>query len=190
MNKRLVVDYLFRPHWKSLSIAFVAVVVEGVTDLMEPWPIKIVLDYVIGSKPPPAWMASLVDSVFGQNKLAVLNFAALFVVVIAVVGAVASYTEKYLTTKVAQWVMHDLRQTLYHHIQRLSLSYHDNTRTGDLISRVTSDIDAIQSFVSSALLGIVVDIITLGGMLGVMFYLNWEFTLIALAVAPLLFAQV
>src|SRR5438309_6944257 len=190
MNKRVVIDYLFRPHWKSLGIAFAAVIVESVTDLMEPWPIKIVLDYVIGSKPPPAWMASFVESVFGQNKLAVLNFAALFVIVIAAVGAVASYTEKYLTTKVAQWVMHDLRQTLYHHIQRLSLSFYDRTRIGDLITRVTNDIEAIQDFVSSALLGIVVDVITLVGMLVVMLYLNWRFTLIALAVAPLLFVQV
>src|SRR5947207_15635155 len=173
MNKRLIFDFLIRPHWKALTIAFVAVAVESVADLMEPWPIKIVLDYVIGSKAAPEWMSSLIQSILGSERLAVLNFAALAVVAIAVLGAIASYTEKYLTTKVAQWVMHDLRQTLYHHVQRLSLSYHDNTRTGDLISRVTSDIDAIQNFVSSALLGIVVDIITLGGMLAVMFYLNW-----------------
>jgi subfamily B ATP-binding cassette protein MsbA len=168
----------------------VAVIFEGVTDLMEPWPIKVVLDYVIGSKPPPAWMSDFITTLFGQNKLAVLNFAALAVIIIAVVGAVASFTENYLTTKVGQWVMHDLRQALYHHIQRLSLSFHDRARTGDLISRVTTDIDAIQSFVSSALLGIIVDVITLVGMLAVMLYLNWQFTLIALAVAPLLFFQV
>src|SRR5947209_10182998 len=86
--------------------------------------------------------------------------------------------------------MHDLRRTLYHHIQRLSLAYHDKKRTGDLISRVTSDIDAIQSLVSSVLLGMLVQIITLLGMIGVMFYLNWRFTLIALSVAPALFLVV
>lgn len=190
MNKRLVFDYLLRPHWKALLIAFFAVALESVADLMEPWPIKVVLDYVIGQKPPPEWMANFIDSVFGRDKLAVLNFAAISVVGIAALGAVSSFTEKYLTTKVAQWVMHDLRQTLYHHVQRLSLSFYDRTRTGDLITRVTSDIEAIQDFVQNALLGIVVDVITLAGMLGVMFYLNWQFTLIALAVAPLLFIQV
>jgi ATP-binding cassette, subfamily B, bacterial len=190
MNKRFIVDYLLRNHWRPLSIAFVAVMFEGATDLMEPWPIKLVLDYVIGSKPPPTWMADFINTVFGQNKLGVLNFAALAVILIAAVGAVASFTENYLTTKVGQWVMHDLRQAVYHHIQRLSLSFYDRARTGDLISRITTDIDAIQSFVSSALLGIVVDVITLVGMLGVMLYLNWQFTLIAIAVAPLLFFQV
>jgi len=112
------------------------------------------------------------------------------VLVIAVIGAISSYTQKYLTTSVAQWVAHDLRRSLYHHIQRLSLSYHDNKRTGDLISRVTSDIDSVQDFISQALLGLVVNILTLVGMLAVMFYLDWRFTLIALSVAPVLFIVV
>ena len=104
--------------------------------------------------------------------------------------AICSYAEKYLTTSVGQWITHDLRRTLYFHIQRMSLAYHDEKRTGDLISRVTSDIDAIQSFATTGLLGGLVNIITLTGMVGVMFYLNWRFTLIALSVAPVLFLVV
>jgi subfamily B ATP-binding cassette protein MsbA len=107
-----------------------------------------------------------------------------------VLGAISSYVEKYMTTSVGQWVAHDLRRTLYNHIQRLSLAEHDEARTGDLISRVTDDIDAVQNFINSALLGIVVDLLTLVGMMGVMFYVNWKFTLIALSVAPALFAVV
>jgi len=80
--------------------------------------------------------------------------------------------------------MHDLRQTLYFHIQRLSLAYHDRKQTGDLISRVTSDIDAIQTFIASSLLDALVDVLTLLGMVGVMSYINWRFTLIALSIAP------
>jgi subfamily B ATP-binding cassette protein MsbA len=98
--------------------------------------------------------------------------------------------EKYLTTSVSQWVTHDLRRTLYNHIQRLSLAEYDKTQTGDLISRVTSDINAVQDFINSALLGIVVNVLTLVGMAGVMFYINWRFTLIALSIAPALFAVV
>ena len=67
---------------------------------------------------------------------------------------------------------------------------YDETRTGDLISRVTSDIDAVQDFVNSALLGILVNSLTLVGMIGVMFYINWRFTLIALSVSPVLFVFV
>ena len=118
-----------------------------------------------------------------------MKFAALAVLVIALMDALCSYTEKYVTTSVGQWVMHDLRLMLYHHIQRLSLAYHDQSRPGDLISRVTSDIDAIQSFITSGLLSALVNSLTLVGMVGVMFYINWRFTLIALSVAPVLFAR-
>ena len=170
-----------------MAIAFVAVLAEGAMDLLEPWPLKIIFDNVIGSRKMPAFLARIVDTTIGQNKLAILEFAAAAVIAFAICGAIASYTEKYLTTKVGQRVMHDLRHTLYHHIQRLSLSYYEQQKTGDLIVRITSDIDAVQDFVSSALLGIVIDVLTLTGMLCVMFYLDWDFTLIALSVAPLLF---
>ena len=59
--------------------------------------------------------------------------------------------------------MHDLRRVLYSHIQRLSLSYHDQKRTGDLISRCTTDIDAVQSLISQVLLGMLVNVLTLAG---------------------------
>src|SRR4029453_5464668 len=127
-----------------------------------------------GKKLPPQ-LAALV-ALFGDNTIAVLNFALAAVLMIALVGAVSAYTEKYLTTSVAQWVAHDLRRMMYQRIQRLSLAEHGETRTGDLLTRVTGDIDAIQDFINSALLGIVINLLTLGGMLGVMFYINWRFT--------------
>jgi protein tyrosine phosphatase (PTP) superfamily phosphohydrolase (DUF442 family) len=190
MEKKLLLDYLLRPHWPTLAIAFVAILFEGLADLLEPWPIKIVLDYVIGSKQPPQWLGDFITSSFGADKFAMLNLAVAAVVVVAVVGAISTYTEKYLTSKVGQEVMCDLRRAVYHHIQRLSLSFYDRSRVGDLISRVTVDIDTIQDFVSSALLGIVVDALKLAGMVALMFYLNWRFTLIALLVAPALFVEV
>jgi ATP-binding cassette, subfamily B, bacterial len=185
-----ITNRVFRPHWKAISVAFVAVLFEGAANLFDPWPIKIVLDYALGSRDMPGWLARLIGLGFGDGRLAVVYFAAVATVVVAVVGAIASYTENYLTTKIGQMVMLDLRQTLYHHIQRLSLSFYDRAKIGDLVSRVTTDVDAIQSFVSTALLGIVVNALTLAGMLGVMFYFNWRFTLIALSVAPILFLQV
>jgi ATP-binding cassette, subfamily B, bacterial len=189
MTNKIRIFYLLRPHWRSLSIAMVAVLGETVTDLLEPWPLKIVFDHVLGSKQIPSWLDT-VAAPLGQGKTAILEFAALAVVSIAAVGAISTFFEKYLTTSVGQWVMHDLRRTLYHHIQRLSLTFHDHKKTGDLISTVTADIDAIQDFISSVLLGMIVSVLTLVGMLAVMFYLNWRFTLIALSVAPVLFIVV
>jgi subfamily B ATP-binding cassette protein MsbA len=189
-KKKLKLSHLLRPHRAMLVLAFFAVLGEAVTDLLEPWPLKIVFDYVFGTKKIPGWMSGLFSATFGLDKVSILHFAVLAVIVIALAGALSSYAEKYLTTSVGQWVMHDLRRVLYHHIQRLSLAYHDQKPTGDLISTVTADIDSIQDFISQALLGIVVNILTLVGMLLVMFYLNWRFTLIALSITPFLFIVV
>jgi ATP-binding cassette, subfamily B, bacterial len=181
---------ILRPHWLSLVLAFLAVLGETLADVLEPWPIKIVVDNLLQSKKLPGPAAALVVGLFGQNKLAILNFALAAVVLIAVMGAVSSYAEKYLTTSVSQWVAHDLRRLLYQRIQRLSLAEHGESRTGDLMTRVTSDIDAVQDFINSALLGIIVNLLTLVGMIGVMVYINWRFTIVALSVAPILFAFV
>ena len=182
----LTITHLVRPHWKALTIALLAVLGETLTDVLEPWPIKIVVDNLLQSKKLPGWLGGIVAGLFGEHKFAILNFAVAGVAAIAVVGAVSSYVEKYLTTSVSQWVTHDLRRTLYNHIQRLSLAEHDQARTGDLITRVTSDIEAIQDFITSALLGMAVNALTLVGMIGVMLYINWRFTLIALSIAPVL----
>jgi subfamily B ATP-binding cassette protein MsbA len=179
-----------RPYWKALSIAGIAVIGETLTDVLEPWPVKVVVDSVLQSKPLKGWVGDAVFKVFGQNAFAVLNFAVAAVVLIAVLGAISSYVESYFTNSVGQWVAHDLRRMIYHHIQRLSLTEHHESRTGDLISRVTKDTDAVQEFINSALLGIFVDLLTLGGMIGVMFWLDWRFTLMALLVAPVLFLVV
>jgi subfamily B ATP-binding cassette protein MsbA len=189
-SRRLRIVDLVRPHWKALAIAVVAVLGETLTDVLEPWPIKIVVDNILQSKPLPAALGGVVTRLFGHNAYAIVNFAVAAVAIIAVVGAVSAFFEKYLTTSVSQWVAHDLRRTLYQHIQRLSLAEHDKAQTGDLITRVTSDIGAVQDFINSALLGMLVDVMTLVGMIGVMFYLNWRFTLIALSVSPVLFLVV
>jgi ATP-binding cassette subfamily B protein len=188
LKRRSIIDFL-RPHWIALALALLAVLGEAGAGVLQPWPLKIVLDYLLQSKKPPAWLEVPLRWV-GHEKLAVLNFAVLAVAAIAVVGAIGSYLENYLTTSVGQSVMHDLRQTLYHHIHRLSLAEHDEKRTGDLIGRVTTDIEAIQAFITSALLGILSSVLTLLGIIGIMLYLNWRFTLISLAIAPALFVVV
>lgn len=178
---------LLKPHAASLGIALVAVIGAGVANLLQPWPLKIVIDVVSGDKPLHGWLKHLVRSDLGQHKAAAVEFAALALVAIAALGAVCSYVEDHMTTRVGQWITYDLRSKLYNRIQHLSLRYHKQKDTGDLISRLTTDVDAVQSFVVSGIMGLIVDSITLVGMASVMFYLNWQFTLIALSVAPILF---
>ena len=183
----LKISAVLRPHARALAVGLVAAIGEGVANLLEPWPLKIVLDNIVRSRPPHGWLWSFVSRFADHDKTAILKFAIVAVILIAVFDALCSYEESYRSTSVGQWVMHDLRRTLYSHIQRLSLAYHDKKQTGDLISRVTGDIDAIQSFIATGLLSAFINCMTLAGMVGVMFYVNWRFTLVALSVAPLLF---
>ena len=155
-RKQIRLFGLLLPYWKPFSLGMLAVLGEALTDLLQPWPLKIVVD-LVGSKAIPAPVAAWVSSVFGSDKLAVLNFVLVAVIAVAVLGAVSSYVESLSMTTVAQWVTHDLRGTLYNHIQRLSLSYHDRSRTGDLISVVTNDIDTIQGFITSTLTDTILD---------------------------------
>ena len=178
---------LLRPYVCPLSVAMFAVLGQGVTGLLDPWPLKIVFDSVSGSKPIPAWLDRHLPLRLTADKMAFLEVAAIAVIAIAILDAAFSYIEKYTTTSAGQWIMHDLRRTLYSHVQHLSLAFHTQARTGDLISRMTSDVEAIETFIVSDLLGLIVDLLTLSGMAAVMLYLNWRFTLIALSVTPLLF---
>jgi subfamily B ATP-binding cassette protein MsbA len=178
--------HLLRPHGKLLAVAFVAMLAQSAADLLEPWPLKVVFDYVLGSKRMPHWLAAWMP----DDALAVLNVAAAAVIAIAIIGAISSYTEKYLSTTVAKRVGYELRHLLYHHVQRLSLSFYEQRRTGDMVVRLTSDIDATEDLISSAALGIALNLLTLAGMMAVMFYLDWRFSLIGLSVAPFLFVLV
>ena len=169
-----LVAHLVRSHWKALTLAFLAVLGETAADILEPWPVKVVIDNVLQHKALPHRFDAIV-ALLPKNDFATLNFAIAGVLLIAVIGAISSYSEKFLTTSVAQWVAHDLRRMVYQRIQRLSLAEHGESRTGDLLTRVTSDLDAVQDFITSARLGIVINILTLVGMLAVMFFMNWRF---------------
>src|SRR5258708_18960573 len=121
-SRKLRITALVRPHWKALTIALVAMLGEAITDVLEPWPIKIVVDNIQHAGRLPKELGGVITQLFGQNRYAVLDFAVAAVAVIAIVGAFSSYFEKYLTTRVSQCGGHDLRRTLYHHIQPLSLA--------------------------------------------------------------------
>lgn len=173
-----------------MGVGILAVLLEGAANLAEPWPLKIVLDNVLKKKPPAGWLNGFIFSFSGGDKAAMLKLAAASVLAIAAIGAICGYWEKWLATSIGHRMVHDLRRIVYSHIQRLSLAFHVTRQTGDLIGCLTSDIDAIQSFIVSGLLGAVVNAITLVGMAVLMVSLNWRFTLVALSIAPVLFLVV
>ncbi len=176
---------LIRPYRVNLFFILLAMLVQTLMSLAAPWPLKIILDNVVGSHKLPSWLDNILKPVLaGSSKMEIAAAAAVMVVVIALLGALASYVANYYTESVGQWVANDLRMRTYHHLERLSLSYFDSHQTGALLSTITTDIQTIQGFASSSTLSIIVDLFTILGMLGIMFWLNWDFTLIVVAVTP------
>jgi ABC-type multidrug transport system fused ATPase/permease subunit len=186
---RLVLG-LLRPYRGWLAVVFAAMLLEIGASLAAPWPLKLVLDDALGKHRLPEWLAWAHDYGFGRHALGVALFAGVATLIIAVIGAIATYIDNYYTTSVGQWVANDLRIRIYEHLHRLSLRFYDTAKTGALMSTITSDVATIQSFASSSTLSIIVDIITIVFMIGLMFWLDWDFTLIALSITPFLLMAV
>jgi subfamily B ATP-binding cassette protein MsbA len=181
---RLAIQQI-RPYRKWVFLILTAMLIEAIMGIASPWPLKIVIDNVIGSQPLPSWLQG-VDSVIGRGKMALALATALLLILITVIGAVAGYANSFYTESVGQYVANDTRLKIYHHLQRLSLGYYDTHQVGKILSTLTTDVSTMQDFVSTSLLTILVDSITIVGILSLMFYINWGFALIAIAVTPFL----
>ncbi len=175
---------LVTPYWRWLLIVVAAMIVETAMTLASPWPLKIVLDSVLDGQPVPAVLLPIAGQ--APDRLALLNIAAGGTVIIALLQAASAYLTAYYTVSIGQWIAHDLRQSMYAHLQRLSMSYYDRQQVGPLISTITDDINTVQDFASTSLLDLAIDTLTIAGMMAIMLSINWRFTLVALTVTPLL----
>jgi ABC-type multidrug transport system fused ATPase/permease subunit len=176
---------LVRPYRGPLALILAAMIVQTIMSVAAPWPLKIVLDDVVGTHHLAPWLHDLLRPLMdGSKPMQIALAAAIASVLIAILDAVGTYVANYYTTSVGQWVANDLRMRTYHHLQQLSLSYYSEHQTGALLSTITADVQTIQSFASGSTLAIAVDMLTIVAMLGIMFWLNWDFTLIAVSVTP------
>jgi ABC-type multidrug transport system fused ATPase/permease subunit len=176
---------LLRPRRRVIAIILAVMLVQMAMTLAAPWPLKLILDNVVASRRPPHWITWLLPILGGTSKVHIAEAAGIITVLIAVVTGVALYVASYYTETLSQCVGNDLRVRLYHHLQQLSLAYYDTARVGTILSTLTSDVQTIQSFASASTLSIFTDTLTLAGMIVVMFWLRWDFALIALTVTPL-----
>ncbi|KAA9332830.1 ABC transporter ATP-binding protein [Adhaeribacter soli] len=185
-NLTTLVFGLVKPYYKWLLIIFAAMLAETAMSLATPWPLKVIIDNVIADHRLPAWLAWIKGISLNEHKMYLAALAAIAMIVFTILGGLASYTNNYFTESVAQYVANDLRRKMYHHLLRLSLSYYDTHQVGKLLSTITSDVSTIQDFASETLLSILIDALTIMGMLGLMFYLNWDFTLMLVGISPFL----
>jgi ABC-type multidrug transport system fused ATPase/permease subunit len=182
---------LLKPYRGSLVIILAAMLVQTAMSVAAPWPLKIILDNVVGEHKLTPWLDDFLRPFMSSGtKMQIAAAAAIATVLIALLGAAASYLANYYTTSVGQWVANDLRLRTYHHLQQLSLNYYNTHEMGTLLSTITADVQTIQNFASSSTLGILVDMFTIVAMLVIMFWLNWDFTMIAVAVTPFMLLMV
>src|ERR1700751_4248518 len=104
---------MVRPYKRWLLIIFLAMLIETCMSLATPWPVKIIIDNVIGHHKLPAWLSWMNDVFKSENKIQFAAVAAISVIFLAVIGSVASYIDNYFTESVAQYVSNDLRRRIY-----------------------------------------------------------------------------
>ena len=157
-------------------------------ELLKPWPLQIVIDYVLGGKTPPT--GSPVSAVLSLPQGELLLFACIGLVLVNFGSGGFTQLHYYTTIKVGQNMVNDLRGALYAHLQRQSLAYHGRQRVGDLMYRITADSFAVQTMIMNGVLPILSAVILLVGMLVVLFPMDPVLTLLALTVVPVLFVLI
>jgi len=160
---------LARPHLWRLALAGLCLLVSSASFLAIPYVIR-----------------PLIDSVFVRHDAAALDRVTLTLVGVVVVTAAFGYGRGYLLAYTGARIVSDLRVRLYTHLQGLSLSFYDERRTGEIMSRVTADTTLVQTVITNNLLSLVQQVFTLAVVVVIVLVTDWCLALLALAVAPLL----
>ena len=168
----------------SLMLAAVFMVAGAAVELLKPWPLKVILDHVILARPLPPNL-SFLDRirVAGPDLLVV---AAAAIVVIALVGGMFSYFEVFITKAIGYRMVYALRREVFSHLQRLSLSFHNRARSGDLLTTFGKDTATLKDIFAEALLKFADHFLSVIGMLVILWMVNWRVALIAMASVPFL----
>ena len=158
-----------RPHLGRMLVAALSLLVATLLSLIFPWIIR-----------------NLVDSVFVHHDANTLNLITLGLFGVFIGQAVFNFIQNYLIAWIGERIVVDLRRDLYSHLQTLPPGFYADRRTGELLSRITNDVNAVQNTVSNNLLNLMQEVVTLAGSLVIIFYLDWRLSLLMLVVAPLI----
>ncbi|MGI8650918.1 MAG: ABC transporter ATP-binding protein [Rubrobacter sp.] len=173
------------PRRKGLLLALVILLLETVASLAQPWPLALTIDYALGDNELPG----LFPDALADPALLIAAIAFLTVMIFAATRAIAAY-RRYLLQKLGQETVFDMREALYGKVHALGLDFHGKRRTGDTITRVTSDVKEVRTLLVDSVVEVFSSVLILFGMLIVMLLLDWQLTLLALATVPFLFFAV
>jgi ATP-binding cassette subfamily B protein len=165
---RRLLTYL-APYWLQVLVALAAILIGSLAALAQPYLLKVAIDQYIAT-----------GTLDGLDELAAL-YAAFLVIAFG-----AEYVQTWTLLMTGQRIMFDLRMVIYGHLQRLDLRYYDRNPVGRLMTRVTSDVDALNDLFAAGVVTIFGDLFTLVGITVVMAWMDWRLALVALSVVPLI----
>jgi ATP-binding cassette subfamily B protein len=157
-----------RPYWAYVVLILIAIAVTSMLGLI-----------------PPLLYRDLIDSVLPQGDVARLNLLALAMIGIPLVNGLIGVGQRYLSARMGEGIIFDLRQEMYAHLQRMSLRFFTHTKSGEIISRFTNDVVGAQSAVTGTLPNITTNVITLVSTLAVMISIEWRLAMLSVVVLPL-----
>jgi len=174
-----------RPYlWPLVVLLIVSLLAVPMT-LIFPLPIKLLVDSVLGSQPLPRYLTIFVGS--QVSKTLALWLAISILMAAAVLTYLQNLVNVWYSNKVGNRMTLDVRARLFRQMQRLSVAYHDTMGAADSAYRTLNDAPMLRSFGIDSLIPLTTSILTLGAMILVMVFLDWELALIALLVSPLMF---
>jgi len=176
----------YKKHWKTLTVAYLSLLAAIGMQVFTPWPLKLILDNVILRAPLPDAVAFLQPLLNDQPQLLLLLLA-LAIVVITVSEAYFSFINKFWISSCGDRMTADIRERVFAHFNRLSLSFHETASTGNMVYTMTSDVGELKSILIDFPQDFTQRVVTFGAYAVLMMALDWRLGLIALSTAPLIY---
>lgn len=172
-----------RKQRRLIALSFSALLAEILFRLLEPWPLKFVLDEVITSTSGNNTVS--IEYFKQMDSMTLLTISALAVILFTGMRSLLRYWNRVGFALVGNKVLTEVRATLYKHLQCLPLSFHNKAKSGDLTIRMVGDVGQLKEIAITALLPLLGNILILAGMFTIMFVFNWKLSLLALVTFPL-----
>ncbi|MDQ3951269.1 MAG: ABC transporter ATP-binding protein/permease [Gemmatimonadota bacterium] len=182
-----ILRYL-QPYWRLAVVAVLLILLSSAVGLLGPWPLKILVDHALGGVPAPPWLAEPLGPL-ARDRVGLLVFAVLAGFGLTVVDNVLNVLGEYVTTRLDQRMVLDFRSDLFEHAQRLSLSFHDQRRTGDFMARINFAAGSVGR-ITVALPPLAQSLITLVGMFWIAYNMDPTLALLSLTVVPFIYYSV
>ncbi len=166
---------LLKNYWKVAILSFLFLLISTGFALVTPQLLKLAIDN-----------GTSIDPVTKQVSVnqAILWYMGLGIVAAQILRAITTFGQNYVGGYIGQKVAFDLRNRIYDRIQRLSFAFHDKAQTGQLMSRATQDVEAVQTFVSMGSIRILYIAVTFFGILGILLWMNWSLAIVSLICIP------